>query len=177
MTCILVSNSAELVGFLTWLPPPVCHDIVMEFTHCSLPLSLSLPPSLPLPPSPSLPLSLPPSLPLSLQNIKFFSVPLHTPVILAQSGDCATTQVRFLCGDASGHHEKKQPTHSPAWVMDIVSRVRERRERRLEWKRMQEGCIHVHVVHHVPMFVCCYETKNGSLVQAFRMRTVKRCYA
>ena len=33
------------------------------------------------------------------------------------------------------------------------------------------------VVHHVPLFVRCYKTKNGSLVQAFHMRTVKRCYA
>ena len=32
------------------------------------------------------------------------------------------------------------------------------------------------VVHHVPLFVHCCKTENGSLVQAFRMCTVKRCY-
>ena len=30
------------------------------------------------------------------------------------------------------------------------------------------------VVYHVSLFVRCYKTKNGSLVQAFRMCTVKR---
>ena len=32
------------------------------------------------------------------------------------------------------------------------------------------------VVHHVPLFVHCYKTENGSLVQVFHMHTVKRCY-
>ena len=43
-------------------------------------------------------------------------------------------------------------------------------------------CIHtayicLSVVHHVPLFIRCYKTENGSLVQVFRMHTVKRCYA
>ena len=33
------------------------------------------------------------------------------------------------------------------------------------------------VVQHVPLFIHCHKTKNGSLVQAFRMCIVKRCYA
>ena len=35
----------------------------------------------------------------------------------------------------------------------------------------------VSVVHHVQLFVRCYKTQNGSLVQGFCMNTVKPCYA
>jgi len=63
--------------------------------------------------------SFPPS-----QNTNFFSVPRHTPVILAESVDCGTTMMRFLCGDAGGNHETRQlNSHCPIWIMDIVCQV------------------------------------------------------
>ena len=68
--------------------------------------------------------TLPPLPPSYIQNIKFFSVPPHTPVILAESGDCATTLVRMLCKDAKGTVETRQlNNYCPLWVMDIVCQV------------------------------------------------------
>ena len=77
--------------------------------------------------SPFLFLSLLSSLSPSLQDIKFFSVPLHTPVILSEASDCGTTLVRFLCAEAHGAHESQQlKTHCPPWITDIVCQVRVR---------------------------------------------------
>ena len=60
----------------------------------------------------------------STQNTKFFSVPRHTPVILAESADCGSTLMRFLCGDAGGSHETRNlNNYCPIWVMDIVCQV------------------------------------------------------
>ena len=59
-----------------------------------------------------------------LQDRKFFSVREHTPIILAESGDCGCTLARFLCRDAANTHESKQiGTHIPPWVEEIVSKV------------------------------------------------------
>ncbi len=59
-----------------------------------------------------------------LQDYLYFDVPKHTPVIIAESGDCGTTLVRFLAGDAGGNHETKQLNNScPVWAMDIVCQV------------------------------------------------------
>ncbi|XP_064382723.1 WD repeat-containing protein 48-like [Halichondria panicea] len=56
-----------------------------------------------------------------VQDYLYFDVPKHTPVIIAESGDCGTTLVRFLAGDAGGNHETKQLNNScPVWAMDIV---------------------------------------------------------
>lgn len=76
-------------------------------------------------PYPSLLLLSPPPPPHYIsQNVKFFSVPPHTPVILAESADCGTTLMRFLCGDASGSHESRQlTTYCPNWVKDITCQV------------------------------------------------------
>lgn len=59
------------------------------------------------------------------QDIKFFSVPVHTPVILSEGGDCGTTMTRMQCGEMGGMHETRQlGTYAPVWVMDIVCQVR-----------------------------------------------------
>ncbi len=59
-----------------------------------------------------------------LQDYLYFDVPKHTPVIIAESGDCGTTLVRFLAGDAGGNHETRQLNNScPVWAMDIVCQV------------------------------------------------------
>ena len=69
-------------------------------------------------------LVVPPTSQISTQNTKFFSVPRHTPVILAESADCGSTLMRLLCGDAGGSHETRNlNNYCPIWVMDIVCQV------------------------------------------------------
>lgn len=59
-----------------------------------------------------------------LQNIKFFSVALHTPVIMSEAGDCGTTMTRVQSGEMAGIHETRQlNSYAPIWVMDIVCQV------------------------------------------------------
>ncbi|MCG8622962.1 MAG: hypothetical protein MJE68_13325 [Proteobacteria bacterium] len=54
----------------------------------------------------------------------YFSVPEHTPVVLSEVGDCGTTMMRFLCGDAGGTHENRQLNNfCPQWIMDITCQV------------------------------------------------------
>ena len=62
---------------------------------------------------------------LKLQERKFFSVREHTPIIIAEAGDCGCTLARFLCRDTANAHESRQlATHMPSWVEDIVGKVR-----------------------------------------------------
>ncbi len=61
---------------------------------------------------------------ISLQNYHYYEVAKHTPVIIAESGDCGTTHVRFLAGDAVENHESRQLNNAcPVWVMDVVCQV------------------------------------------------------
>jgi WD repeat-containing protein 48 len=54
---------------------------------------------------------------------KYFSVPPHTPIYLAEAGDCGCTLARLHCKDAAGPHESKLlQQHTPQWILDYVSR-------------------------------------------------------
>ena len=61
---------------------------------------------------------------LSHPQQKYFSVPPHTPIYLAEAGDCGCTLARLHCKDAAGPHESKLlQQHTPQWILDYVSRV------------------------------------------------------
>ena len=52
-------------------------------------------------------------------------MPGNTPVILAESGDCGTTHVRFLCSEADLPHESRQISNfCPHWILNIIDHVR-----------------------------------------------------
>ena len=56
---------------------------------------------------------------------KFFSVPDHTPLYIAEAGDCGCTLVRIHCQDAVGQHESRLlEQHTPHWILDYVEKVR-----------------------------------------------------
>ena len=55
---------------------------------------------------------------------KFFSVPEHTPLYIAEAGDCGCTLVRIHCQDAAGQHESRLlEQHTPHWILDYVEKV------------------------------------------------------
>ena len=100
----------------------------------------------------------------------YFSVPEHTPVVLSEVGDCGTTMMRFLCGDAGGAHENRQLNNfCPQWIMDITCQV-------LCPSMHTHSCMHSHILsdYSVHNFHVCRRNSQMSSRLTFLLESMSQ---